>query len=215
MKFKVLGFDVEVEMTFGLILLLFSSHYINSGQMGAFFEQSLILFLSILIHELGHALAFKKFGIMSRIQLHGMGGVCIPLTNREVRHKDSVLISLAGPFAMFVIAGVYFAVDKALALPDSALSADRRAYIIYFINVGWGIFNLLPVFPLDGGQAFRSFLKAIRLNKAEEIARFFSFGCLAIIGYLSFKSGQIFLMFLTALLAMDNYRLYDATKRVH
>ena len=213
MKFRVLGFDVEVDMTFGLILMLFSSSYLTRGNLPAFLEQSLILFLSILIHELGHALAFKKFGIMSRIQLHGMGGVCIPLTNKQILHKQSVLVSLAGPFAMFIIAGIYFALDKAMVLPDSALPADRRAFIIYFINVGWGIFNLLPVFPLDGGQAFRSFLKAIRIKKAEAIARFLSIGCLAAIGYLSFKTGHLWLMFLTALLAMDNYRLYDATKR--
>ena len=212
MKFRVLGFDVEVEMSFGIILLLFSSGYLTGGQLNAFVEQSLILFVSILIHELGHALTFKKFGIMSRIQLHGMGGVCIPLTNKSLMHKHSVLVSLAGPFAMFILAGIYFTLDKAFHLPDSALPAEYRAYIFYFINIGWGIFNLLPVFPLDGGQAFRSFLKAMRMTKAEEIARFFSIGCLAIIGYLSFIANEMFILIIVAFLAMDNYRLYNATK---
>ena len=123
--------------------------------------------ISILVHELGHAIAFRRFGCESRITLYGFGG----LASAEPGSKGSpagwsrIIVSAAGPFAGFALGAATLAavlvsghraplmmwtVGSGLPLPSLALFtlvAD-----LMFINVIWGLVNLLPVHPLDGGD---------------------------------------------------------------
>src|SRR5262249_23113383 len=80
------------------------------------------------------------------------GGLTSWTENKEVSPKKHIAISLAGPFAGFLFGGAVYLSE--VALPD--LFADHFGRVTYrdllWVNFGWGIFNLLPVLPLDGGN---------------------------------------------------------------
>ena len=104
--------------------------------------------VSILVHELGHALVGRAFGAGSYIQLHGFGGTCH--SDRALSRWRDVLMSAAGPGAGFLFGGL-------LMLGWSQVQLNTPfAYIAYghllVFNFGYGFFNLLPVLPLDGGR---------------------------------------------------------------
>ncbi len=141
----------------------------------------LALFVSILIHEMGHAFAIRHFGWQPRVVLYGMGGLALwesssPYGASYGERKDTpqskILIAAAGPAAGFVLAalviGVCFATRHPVTFSAGGplgfmwhvegfenIKAETLVRDLIFINVYWGLVNLLPVFPLDGGQISR------------------------------------------------------------
>jgi len=117
-----------------------------------------ILFLSVLIHELAHAATISMLGFgASHIILGGMGGVTI--NQRRARPWQDLLISLSGPAASFglMFLSAWVANHTAIAQTDRMLIVLLPA--MYWANQWWGIFNLIPVPPLDGGHATREFFR--------------------------------------------------------
>jgi Zn-dependent protease len=140
-----------------------------------------VIFVSILVHELGHAFAFRRFGQDSYIILHMMGGLTVPESSpiessyAQVRltPNQNIFISLAGPIAGFLLALVIILLGLGLGgtlnltlllgfipvplviLPYEFGAIDRIFALFVFINFFWGFINLLPVFPLDGGNVAR------------------------------------------------------------
>ncbi|PYQ27284.1 MAG: hypothetical protein DMF56_21150 [Acidobacteria bacterium] len=115
-----------------------------------------ILFLSVLIHELAHAAMIGIFGFgSSQVVLTGMGGVTY--NRRRAKPWQDMLISLAGPFSSFGLA--YLCLRIAFAVPAVHSDAFLSAFLPYMFlaNKWWGMFNLIPVAPLDGGHAVREF----------------------------------------------------------
>lgn len=117
-----------------------------------------IVFISVLIHELAHAAAIGILGFgPSQIVLGGMGGVTI--NQRKARPWQDLIISISGPassFAMWLLARWIFA-NIAFAQNDRMLHAMLP--LLAWANLAWGIFNLIPVPPLDGGHATREFFR--------------------------------------------------------
>ena len=138
-----------------------------------------VVFFSILLHELGHSLVMRRFGITSRIVLYHFGGLAIPdggAFGRRLGPRDHIAISAAGPgiqllFAALVVAflsasnyripGSEFGIMKYLI--PSGLSGDRAmppgmwgmTYDLLSVNIYWALLNLVPIYPLDGGQISR------------------------------------------------------------
>lgn len=123
------------------------------------------LFVSILVHELGHALMGEAFGWASEIVLYWLGGLTFSNRNFQRTPWREIAVSLAGPFAGFGLYGLTFAAMQ--LIPDD-LDLHRNVYITLIfliqINLYWGLVNLLPVWPLDGGQVCQSFLTWCRLR---------------------------------------------------
>lgn len=123
------------------------------------------LFISIVVHELGHALMAEAFGWASEIVLYWLGG--LTFSNRYFQRTPwrEIAVSLAGPFAGFGLYGLTFAAMQ--LIPDD-LDLHRNVYITLIfliqINLYWGLVNLLPVWPLDGGQVCQSLLTWCRLR---------------------------------------------------
>ena len=119
------------------------------------------LFVSILIHELGHALVAEAFGWPSEILLYHFGGLAFSQRYHNHTPWRSIAVSIAGPAAGFALFGLIFL--SLIFFGHTAWFEDR--YVEYaigqliFINLGWGLVNLAPVLPLDGGQICRSFLE--------------------------------------------------------
>jgi Zn-dependent protease len=117
-----------------------------------------VCFVCILVHELGHALSGRAFGRSSYIRLHGLGGSCH--SDRELSRWRDVLVSAAGPGAGFLFGGLVV-LGWHLLRPTGAFAATVYEQLKW-VNFGWGVFNLLPVLPLDGGRIFAGLLGPTR-----------------------------------------------------
>jgi Zn-dependent protease len=142
------GTTIDVDVTFLFLCAFFAFREVDQHSTDRAFLIVPVILVSLLIHELAHAgtIGILGFG-PSRVLLAGMGGVTI--NERKARPWQELLISLAGPLASFAIVGVAFAVGRRDIL---------FLKMLLQVNLVWGIFNILPVPPLDGGHAVRHFL---------------------------------------------------------
>ncbi len=106
-----------------------------------------VVFVSVLIHELGHAVAAIAMGSGVAIRLYSFGGLCY---HQPLGRWQSVVVSLAGPFAGFLFGGLTYALSHVFP-PTSVLGLYFYEFL-WFANIYWGLINLLPVPPLDGGH---------------------------------------------------------------
>lgn len=125
--------------------------------------------VSIVAHELGHALTGLKLGARRvEIELHGMGGHA-RFFGSQFTDKQNIIVTAAGPGASIALAGVAYVLILVTGL-GSGQHTLSEAYVAYFlstmviINVFWSIVNLMPVLPLDGGQILASALGRDRLR---------------------------------------------------
>ena len=113
MKFTLFKFPVRVDLTFCLILFILLQSDLDARAYDLFALKGLVIFASILIHELGHALTFRKFGVHSSIELYSLGGLCRPLNHAPLTHLQHMLVSLAGPLAGFSLALIVYLLSLA------------------------------------------------------------------------------------------------------
>lgn len=169
----------------------------------------------IFVHELGHAVAFLAFGRQPSILLYGFGGV----TSAEGRMGPwpSLVTSLAGPIAGFGLGGVILIAGLFAGTPDRGTLLHTAWVDGLFACFGFGILNLLPILPLDGGAALAAFLRGIRGPSGEQIARYVSIGMATILAIIGFRSGQLFAGLFGVMFAVQNYqeakRYRDAPRR--
>ncbi len=200
LQFNILGFPVAVQWFFWLIMALMGGA-IGAETRDEWIDVALwviVGFVSILVHELGHALAARKFGYHSTIVLHGFGGVTI-IPHARFSRGQSIWVSFSGPLAGFLLAGVTFAL--ALLIKTEYQAVRTLIGFSLFINIIWTLVNLLPVLPLDGGQIMREILGPGRLQTACFIG-----GIVAVIvvAY-AISVRQIYLAFLFGYFAYINF----------
>lgn len=154
---SIRGTTLDVDANF-LILLAFFVVLNYDAQRGIQYALLWIpiLFVSVLFHELAHAAMIGIFGFgSSQIVLTGMGGVTY--NRRRAKPWQDLLISLAGPVSSFGL--MYLCKWTYIAVPAAQQDLFFRALLpaMYSANFFWGLFNLIPVAPLDGGHAVREF----------------------------------------------------------
>jgi stage IV sporulation protein FB len=156
LRFSLFGFPIFIHWFFWLNTALLSGHLTASSpeQLQALLIWVAAVLVSILIHELGHAFTMRHFGARPHIVLYALGGLAIP--DRGFRRGQDIVVSLAGPL-----------VQIAVGLAASFLLGHSRGdawWIQLFlgdfimVSIWWGVFNLLPIYPLDGGHVMNSFL---------------------------------------------------------
>jgi Zn-dependent protease/CBS domain-containing protein len=167
---RLFGIDLYIHFTFFLLLAWVAvTQYMASGDpaeavAGLVFV--LVLFGIVVLHELGHALAARRYGIPTHdITLLPIGGV-----SRMERMPDDprqeLVVALAGPAVNVVIAGVLFLVLVQrgwLTTPGDVLHLGFLG-LLFWVNVSLAVFNLLPAFPMDGGRVLRALL-ALKLDR--------------------------------------------------
>lgn len=169
-----------------------------------------IVFFSVLLHELGHALMIwlLRHG-KSTITLSGLGGVT--RNQRNARPWQDILISLAGPLASIAIALV-----AAWLFTNSALIRSDPMFVslvpkLVWANRSWAIFNLLPLYPLDGGQVIRNFLLMVMSPARSFVISVLSSIVIGVgVGVLAVLSRQFFILVIAAMLVLQNYRDWQA-----
>lgn len=152
------GTSIDVDLSFLILCVFFVATYYNP-QRGIQYALLWVpvLFISILVHELAHAAMIGALGYgSSHVVLGGMGGVTV--NERRARPFHDMLISLAGPFSSFLLAFLFHLMYFRVAFVQQDLMLRELVPMLRWANIAWGVFNLIPVSPMDGGKAFRSFL---------------------------------------------------------
>jgi stage IV sporulation protein FB len=194
---RLFGTDIYATPWFlGLLGLVL---YLRGVVQGAVFAIALVI--SLLVHEFGHVFAVRRWaGAPSIIFLWGMGGLCIH--ERVADPKARIRISLMGPAFELVLGGV--ALVAFLFIPAEGLWLDFL-WAMVWINVVWAFANLLPILPLDGGQASQAALET-RLGpyRARRITRWISAGTAAVCMALALYYDYRFAAIMCALLLLQN-----------
>jgi len=164
----------------------------------------LVAAFCILIHELGHAVAFLAFGRKPSVLLYGFGGV----TSAEggLGPWASLTTSLAGPIAGFGLGGLVLLGGLTVGPPASGSLAETAYLDVFYACFGFGILNLLPILPLDGGAAVAAFLRGVQGPSGEQVARYISIGFAVLLALVALRFGQLFAGFFGAMFAAQNYQ---------
>ncbi|MDA7536670.1 hypothetical protein N9873_04190 [Akkermansiaceae bacterium] len=227
-EFTIFRIPVRVEPWFWLtgFLLGRGLDARGSDQYLMVFMWMVIVFVSILIHELGHALTSRKLtNVQPNIRLWAMGGLAYP--NIHLNRKDSLKVTLAGPAAgllFFVViclalVGIYgltgmadiviwnithqpnLLPGKGIAILNMDPVARELVRSLIFINFWWSFVNLLPVYPLDGGQAYAAIEKSQK--KVYQVGLITGI-VTALVGFFHF--GQLYVALLFGFLAFQNFQ---------
>lgn len=204
-QFRIFNFPVRVHFSFFLIAILLGFQYNNLILIALW---AVIVFVSVLLHELGHAFASDFYGRAPQIELYSMGGLTISTRYSMLSYPKEILISFAGPLAGFIFGGLVLLLTRILG-PISNSYGNFIVSSLLWVNIGWGIVNLIPILPLDGGSIMRNLYHWLRSPYDERTPLKISigFGILAIIATLVvFGRGGLFMAFLAAYLTLNNYQ---------
>ena len=193
--FKIAGVDVGVHYTwvFAFVLITWSlavgyypafyEGWSNSTYWGIAVLSSLLLFTSVLLHELGHSLIARWLGLnVLGITLFIFGGVS-NMQGEAARARDEFLVAVIGPVVSLALAGLFF---LPLLFMESRSQLPALLAYMALINALLGAFNLLPGFPLDGGRILRSILWGVTgtlsraTNIASRVGQVFAFGLMGV-----------------------------------
>lgn len=205
---KVLGIPTKIDPSFWVLSFFIAAT--RGFNLPLILEWLVVVFISVLFHELGHALVGRRFGLSPQITLYSMGGLTSWSEVKEISPAKNLAISLAGPAAGFLFGGICFVAGPALlrAVPSELFTIAY--YDLIWVNIGWGIFNLLPILPLDGGQVLVT-LEGWLTRKRDPIVSYAIslLACFALI-YLAFLLGSSWIAILGIWFAYSN-----ATSLIH
>lgn len=208
MRFRLFGIPVEVQAGFWIMAAALGLRLLASEYKASILVWVAVVFVSIMVHELGHAFAIIRYGSHPEITLHMIGGLTRWRGAGHMRRYQRIIISAAGPAAGFLLAGCVFAF---LRLSPN-LSRELPYYVAFaleqllLVNIVWGIFNLIPVLPFDGGHILQEALGPSRAR----IAALVSLVCGVSIALLFLVNGLLWGTFLVGLGALQSYQRFQA-----
>lgn len=218
LRFWIANIPVRVHPLFWLVSLILGWNLGQGGRYDIVLLWVLCVFVSILVHELGHAVVARHYGYRPEIVLHSFGGYAAYIPTHWCGTAASVLISFAGPAAGFLFYGaisflltprmIEFLVRHA---PQQA--AEMFLYSLAFlkhINLWWGLVNLLPVLPLDGGRISSTLLGHFLLRNGQEWAYRLSLVAAFLVAYYAFQSGQSYVALMFAYLGVQSLQALQA-----
>jgi Zn-dependent protease len=203
-QFQIFHFPVKVHLSF-LITALFLG--LNAGNIFLVLLWVVIVFVSILFHELGHAYFSSRFGRAPSIELLWSGGLTISSRFTLLSYPKEMMISFAGPLAGFLLGGIIFLLTWLLGPLQNQILAWIAGQLMW-VNIGWGIFNLIPIIPLDGGAIMRNLYHWLKNPYNDRVPYQISigFGLITIFAVLVLlqRSG-FFIAIVIGLLTLNNY----------
>jgi Zn-dependent protease len=156
LNFRLFGFRVRIHPLFwlGTVILGLNALRQENGPI-VLLIWVVVVFVSILVHELGHALAYRMYRSDAHIVLWIFGGLAVGTPDVAGR-KRRIFVSLAGPLASLTLFGIVYGSHLLTnwGISHGELVADLYLSL-FFVNLVWTILNLFPVYPLDGGQVSR------------------------------------------------------------
>jgi len=199
------GIPVYVHSTFLLLIAFIVAHDLGAGASPAAAAGSalflLAIFATIVLHEYGHALTARRYGIKTRdITLLPIGGLARLERLPDVPRQE-LCVALAGPAVNLAIAALAFLgatlAGVGLGSPTADLSGGNVLGRFVVVNVLLAAFNLIPAFPMDGGRALRAWLaERYDYSRATEIAANLGQALAFAFGFLGLLSGNPMLLFI-------------------
>jgi Zn-dependent protease len=242
LHFRILGFPVRVHPFFWLVAALMGLDKSNPKDVLVWVA---VVFVSILVHELGHAFLQRSYGGHPWITLHGFGGLASCNDGPRSPGKR-IQILLAGPGAGFLLAAVTIvamrvsgrviglATSNEAASPESlevwkvwsfplgpftlyyeALNSDTMSRLvgdILQVNIMWGLINLLPVYPLDGGQIARELFNLQNPRGGTVLALQISAATAILVAVYAILNGRFYLAILFGFLAFGSFQSIQFTR---
>jgi Zn-dependent protease len=245
LHFRLLGIDVRVSPWFWAANALLGWSFATgiSRESGGEVSTGVVLliwtlavFISILIHEMGHALTYRHFGVHAHIVLYQFGGLAIPDrssgsvgSERSDNPQRQILVSLAGPGAQIIVAIVAIAIlfaagfkivnplpfihqldflQQGKPLPSIALLA--LVYAFNFCSIWWALMNLLPVYPLDGGRISRELFTLSNPREGIRYSLILSIVASAGVAIWAWQHQDVYLAIMFALLGYSSFMTLQA-----
>ncbi len=206
LSFRLGPVPVRVQASFFLTALLIGWQP-GPGWFERLFLWSLVVFFGVLAHEMGHAAAALAFGYRPRVELYLFGGVTWWASERGASTARTVLVTLAGPAAGIALG--LFAWLGALHWLPSFPPGSGGAFLLdrfVWVNLGWGLLNLLPILPLDGGVIFAALAERVLPERGRMAARLLSFLLAVTVAWFALSAGMTFGAAMAGWLAFDNAR---------
>jgi Zn-dependent protease len=220
-RFSLLGVPVRIHPLFWLAQLLMAWN----PEPSAVLMWILAALVSLLVHEFGHVVAMRAAKLRSHVVIFAFGGLTVADTRLPRSTAQQVMISLAGPLAGLALFLLVIVLGQVTGHPVRVRDAggipmfvpsffpgatisplDRFAFDLLLFNLYWSVFNLMPVFPLDGGQVARAVLVHRQPHDGFRQSCLLSAVTGAILAVVAWVHwGQFFLALLFAYLAWFNY----------
>jgi stage IV sporulation protein FB len=210
LQFPLFGFPIRIHWLFWLNSALLGGAF--GARTPTQFQGVLVwigmVFLSILIHELGHAFAMRRFGDRRvEIVLYAFGGLAIGSSWRS--RTEQILVSAAGPAAQIAVGFLVWFLTSSLRVDSLLVKYALGSFV--FVSIFWGALNLLPIIPMDGGRISEAMFGPSK----ERLALTLSFICaVAIAAYMGLLLGQLFAALFFGMLAYNNFQRLNQRPQV-
>lgn len=218
MKFRILGVPIEIRWSFWLIALLIApfplDRWFEARVVPFLVVWAVVVLVSVVAHELGHALVARRYGARVSMTLYALGGYTIWETKTPLGPWRRVAVAAAGSGVGFVLGGlVWLATEPGQFEPASRLAAFGFA-AFWQVNLLWGVLNWLPIRPLDGGHIFSGFLEgAFGASAGRAVGNIVFPLFTAAAGWLAWQRGLIFAAMLAGFVLLSEIQRYSGGRR--
>ncbi len=170
------------------------------------------VFVGVLAHELGHAFVARHFGFQPVIILHSFGGVTSWRSERQLGYGQRIILSAAGPAVGICIGVLALGALVFYGPVESAVLAKLFEFTIW-VNLGWGVLNLFPVLPLDGGHIATAAAEAVFGPKGRTVALVVSLVITGVLAMWMMWKGQIWMTIIMVILSISNFQALGLFKK--
>jgi stage IV sporulation protein FB len=218
-RFQILNIPVKVDVFFFLVAAALGS---QRGDLFLLLSWVAVVFVSVLVHELGHALVGRYYGHTPWIKLYAGGGLTFGVRDssehvvywrgERVFYKlhnlfiEDLAIILAGPAAGFLLGGIVCGLRQSVFVSVLVWQVQVLVADLMWVNIGWGLLNLLPMLPLDGGNIMHTLVHKIRRYEDERLPLQISIGVGLVICVAAIMSGMLWGAMLSGWFTYQNYQ---------
>jgi stage IV sporulation protein FB len=220
LRFRLFGTSVRISPWFWVVAIFFYWDTIHDGPEYLLIAILCVLF-SLTLHEFGHIWMGRLFGSHGYIVLQGMCGLAAGASSLHNRWKR-IAVYLAGPGIQFVFWGALYSLKTYVLPPIQSDHLRATMGFLLMFNLWWPIINLLPVWPLDGGQVSRELFKWVSSNNGVRYSLALSLVTAALVTINAISShiggpripympvGDRFFIFFFAIFAIESFILMQA-----
>jgi len=206
-QFRLFGFPVGVQPFFLITAWLIGPR----DDLRASVLWIASVFVGVMAHELGHAFAGRKLALDPVITLHGFGGMTSWRGERHLGPGQRIMLSAAGP-AVGITIGIAVLVLAPRLVPEAGVMLTRLIHYTVWVNLGWGLLNLAPVLPLDGGHIAASAAEAAFGQRGRTVALVLSLILTGALALWAIWNGEIWMTILAIVLAVSNFQGLSSSK---
>ena len=203
---QIFGFPLRIDLFF----------FVTAGLLGRGLPPQwllvwvVVVLVGILAHELGHAFAGRRLGMAPWIRLMAFGGMTGWMRPRPLTPGQQIFVSAAGPAVGIAIGGAVLVAGLAGLFAGASPGVLRVLEFVLWVNLGWGVLNLLPILPLDGGHIAASLAGIVAGHRGRMAARVFSIVLTVTIGLWALLAGQWWIAVLGVVLTYANVQGFRA-----